>query len=88
MTKKSDLPTIQSPLLASLPGVKHAFFTRKGGASTGIYDSLNVGRGSKDDAADVVENRARAAAWFGGAPEDLNTCYQIHSTIAIKADGS
>jgi copper oxidase (laccase) domain-containing protein len=36
----------------------------------------------------VVENRARAAAWFGGDPEDLNTCYQIHSTIAIKADGS
>lgn len=89
MTKKTpDLPTIQSPLLSSLPGVKHAFFTRKGGTSTGIYDSLNVGRGSKDDPADVVENRARAAAWFGGDPEDLNTCYQIHSTIAIKADGS
>ena len=86
--KKPDLPTIQSPLLSSLPGVKHAFFTRKGGVSTGLYDSLNVGRGSKDDPADVVENRARAARWFGGDPEDLNTCYQIHSTIAIKADGS
>jgi copper oxidase (laccase) domain-containing protein len=43
MTKKTpDLPTIQSPLLSSLPGVKHAFFTRQGGVSTGIYDSLNV----------------------------------------------
>lgn len=88
MTKIPDLPTLQSPLLSSLPGVRHAFFTRKGGVSTGIYDSLNVGRGSKDDPADVVENRARAAAWFGGAPEDLNTCFQIHSTIAIQADGS
>ena len=88
MTKTPDLPTIQSPLLSSLPGVKHAFFTRQGGVSTGLYSSLNVGRGSKDDPADVVENRARAARWFGGAPEDLNTCYQIHSTIAIKADGS
>jgi YfiH family protein len=88
MTRKPDLPTVQSPLLASLPGVKHAFFTRKGGVSKGLYDSLNVGRGSKDDPADVVENRARAARWFGAAPEDLNTCYQIHSTIAITADGS
>lgn len=88
MTKTPDLPTIQSPLLSSLPGIRHAFFTRQGGVSTGIYDSLNVGRGSKDDPADVIENRARAARWFGGDPEDLNTCYQIHSTIAIKADGS
>jgi YfiH family protein len=84
----SSLPTIQSPLLAAVPGVRHAFFTRQGGVSTGLYDSLNVGRGSKDDPADVVENRARAAAWFGAAPEDLNTCFQIHSTIAITADGS
>lgn len=88
MTKTPGLPTVQSPLLASLPGVRHAFFTRQGGVSRGIYDSLNVGRGSKDEPADVVENRARAAAWFGGAPEDLNTCFQIHSTIAITADGS
>ena len=84
----SALPTIQSPLLAAVPGVRHAFFTRQGGVSTGIYDSLNVGRGSKDDPADVIENRARAARWFGVAPEDLNTCFQIHSTIAITADGS
>ncbi len=85
---KIDLPTIQSPLLAAIPGVRHAFFTRRGGVSTGIYDSLNVGRGSQDEPADVIENRARAARWFGGAPEDLNTCYQIHSTRAITADGS
>jgi len=85
---KIDLPTIQSPLLAAVPGILHAFFTRQGGVSTGIYDSLNAGRGSKDDPADVIENRSRAARWFGLAPEDLNTCYQIHSTIAITADGS
>jgi YfiH family protein len=83
-----DMPTVQSPLLAAVAGVKHAFFTRQGGASTGLYSSLNVGRGSKDDPADVAENRARAAGWFGAAAEDLNTCFQIHSTIAIVADGS
>ena len=80
-------PVIRSALLDAVPGVRHAFFTRKGGVSAGIYESLNVGRGSKDEAADVAENRARAAAWFGAEPAALNTCFQIHSTIAIKADG-
>ena len=47
------------PLL-DLPGVRHAFFTRSGGASTGIYDSLNVGLGSSDDPQTVRENRRRS----------------------------
>ena len=38
----SDLPVLTSPLL-ELPGVRHAFFTRQGGASEGIYAGLNVG---------------------------------------------
>ena len=82
----SDLPVLQSGVLAGLPGVRHAFFTRKGGVSTGLYDSLNVGRGSNDAADDVLENRRRAAAWFGAGPDALNTCYQIHSATAVAAD--
>lgn len=82
----TDLPVITSPLL-DLAGVRHAFFTRKGGVSSGIYDSLNVGRGSADAAEDVVENRRRAAAHFGVGPEALDTCYQIHSATALIADG-
>jgi copper oxidase (laccase) domain-containing protein len=39
---------LTSPRL-EVPGVRHAFFTRKGGVSTGIYASLNLGRGSGDD---------------------------------------
>ena len=60
----SALPVVTSALL-DLPGVRHAFFTREGGVSKGIYESLNVGRGSGDEAADVVENRARAARQRG-----------------------
>ena len=82
----SDLPVLQSGVLAGLPGVRHAFFTRKGGVSTGLYDSLNVGRGSNDAPDDVLENRRRAAAWFGAGPDALNTCYQIHSATAVAAD--
>ncbi|HEX6858663.1 MAG TPA: peptidoglycan editing factor PgeF [Caulobacteraceae bacterium] len=82
----SDLPTIQSPLLSKVAGLRHAFFTRRGGVSTGVYDSLNVGRGSRDEPADVAENRRRAADWFGLMPDALNTCYQIHSAQAVFAE--
>jgi YfiH family protein len=81
----APLNPLVSPKLAALSGIRHAFFTRKGGVSTGIYDSLNVGRGSKDDPSDVLENRRRAAAWFGAEPDALLTCYQIHSAKVLVA---
>lgn len=77
---------LQSGLLAAVPGVKHGFFSRRGGVSTGIYEGLNVGRGSNDDPAVVQENRRRVADWFGQAPDALNTCYQIHSATAVTAE--
>jgi YfiH family protein len=79
-----DLPVLTSPLL-DLPGVRHAFFTRQGGVSEGIYASLNVGVGSKDDAQAVAENRRRAAAHLGG---ELVTAYQVHSATTLVADGA
>ena len=82
----AEVPTLQSPLLAGLPGVRHGFFTRAGGVSQGVYASLNVGLGSGDDQDAVVENRARAAAAFGAAPQDLLTAYQVHSALAVTAD--
>lgn len=81
----SDLPVITSPLL-DLEGVRHAFFTRQGGVSRGVYHSLNVGRGSADASADVVENRRRTAAHFGLPAQALSTCYQIHSATALVAE--
>jgi YfiH family protein len=70
-----------------LAGVRHAFFTRQGGVSQGLYQSLNVGPGSDDDPKAVQENRARAAAWFGADPDALVTAYQIHSAVAHVAAG-
>lgn len=80
----SELPVLTSPLL-SLPGVRHAFFTRQGGVSTGIYAGLNVGVGSRDDPAAVAENRRRAATHLGG---ELVTAYQIHSPTVLTAEGA
>jgi polyphenol oxidase len=82
----SDVPTLVSPLLAELPGVRHAFFTRQGGISEGLFASLNVGRGSGDDPADVAENRARAAAALDRTAAQLSTCYQIHSARPVVTD--
>ncbi|MFN3670555.1 MAG: peptidoglycan editing factor PgeF [Bosea sp. (in: a-proteobacteria)] len=70
---------ITSPDLAALPGVRHAFFTREGGVSTGIYASLNGGLGSKDDPAAIAENRARMAKQLSVAPDHLVSLYQVHS---------
>ena len=80
------MKVITSPLLAELTSVRHAFFTRHGGVSTGVYESLNVGRGSNDDPANVAENRRRCAAHFDVGPENLLTCYQIHSADALTVN--
>lgn len=61
--------------------VFHAFFTRAGGVSTGIYEGLNCGPVSSDDPGNVRENRARAAAFLGVDPERLMTLRQTHSAV-------
>lgn len=66
--------------LNDLPDVRHAFLTRRGGVSEGLYESLNCGYGSNDGAERVTENRARAMARIGLGPDRLVTAYQIHSS--------
>jgi YfiH family protein len=66
-----------------LPGVAHAFFTRRGGVSAGVYASLNGGVGSHDEAEAVRENRARMAAALAIAPERLAIPFQVHSPDAL-----
>ena len=76
---------IQAASLA-FPNIRHAFFTREGGVSNGIYESLNGGIGSRDSAENVRENRARMAAALGVAPTHFVSCYQIHSPDVIVAE--
>ena len=76
-----------SSLLSAIPGLRHAFFTCEGGVSDGIYQSLNGGTGSNDDAANVTENRRRMAERMGVAAERLLTLYQTHSPDVVVADG-
>jgi YfiH family protein len=68
------------------PGIRHAFFTRKGGVSGGLYASLNSGVGSHDLAAHVAENRTRMAAALDVPPRNLVSAYQVHSPTVVVAD--
>jgi YfiH family protein len=69
-----------------LAGVKHGFFGRSGGVSTGIYASLNAGTGSKDDPVAIAENRHRIAAAFGAPATHLVGVHQVHSPDAVFID--
>ncbi len=76
---------VQSGALA-LPGIRHAFFTREGGVSEGLYASLNGGVGSRDDANHVAENRARMARTLGTQPHKFLSVFQIHSADVVTAE--
>jgi polyphenol oxidase len=67
-------------------GIRHAFFTRAGGVSEGIFASLNCGYGSADDESKVTENRRRAADALGLPVERLVTCHQLHSADAVLVE--
>jgi len=69
----------------TLDGVRHGFFTRRGGVSGGIYQGLNGGQGSADDPAAVELNRARIAAHLG--VEHVVSVHQIHSADVIEVTG-
>ena len=78
------LEIITSP---SLKGLTHGFFTRRGGASSGVYAGLNCGTGSDDLRDAVALNRARVADALGLPPEALTTVYQTHSANVVTVTG-
>ena len=78
---------LESPLLSAVPGLRHAFFTREGGVSGGIYGSLNGGVGSNDDPAHVEENRRRMAEQLGVVPERFLSVWQTHSPDVVVTTG-
>ncbi|WP_026480997.1 peptidoglycan editing factor PgeF [Ahrensia sp. 13_GOM-1096m] len=82
------LPSVKSKPLEALStsGIRHGFYTRQGGLSSGIYDSLNTGLGSKDDPELVMQNRERIAADLGVAATHLAGCYQVHSADVISVN--
>lgn len=72
--------SITSDLLKPLA---HGFFTRRGGVSTGIYESLNCGGGSSDDGSAVAANRLAVATELGLEADRLQGVHQYHSAEVL-----
>jgi YfiH family protein len=82
----SVVKPLTSEHLSASSKLRHAFFTREGGVSQGIFAALNVGLGSGDDPEAVRENRRRAATTLDVPAEKLVTAYQIHSASVVVVD--
>jgi polyphenol oxidase len=67
-----------------LNGTRHGCLGRRGGVSTGLVAGLNVGLGSGDDPAAIIENR-RLAAQAVAPDAKLVTVYQVHSADVVEA---
>lgn len=84
------MPTAEhlaSPVLDALPGLRHGFFTRRGGVSEGEFASLNCSLSSADDPERVRENRRRAADALGLPLPALHGLTQVHGTAVAVVDG-
>ena len=82
----TTLEILTHPLLDP---VRHGFFTRRGGASSGLFAGLNCGFGSSDQGEIVAINRARVAEAMGVAPAALLTVHQTHSAeVAVVSDAA
>lgn len=75
--------TLEILTAPELAPARHGFFTRKGGASSGVFAGLNCGAGSSDQAEAVAMNRARVAEALGVAPEALVGAHQVHSPDVV-----
>jgi YfiH family protein len=79
-------PFIASATLETV-GVRHGFFGRNGGVSSGAFLSLNASLTGGDDPDQVRENRARIATALGYAPHELITVRQVHSADVVTVAG-
>src|SRR6478735_1494176 len=77
-----SLEILTSDLLA---GTRHGFFSRRGGASSGVYAGLNCGPGSADQRDAVAINRGRVAAAIEVTPDRLLSLHQVHSSEVVVA---
>lgn len=71
----------------SLSPLRHGFFTRRGGASSGVFAGLNCGIGSSDQTEIVAINRRRVAEALDIEPENMIGVHQVHSSDAVTVTG-
>jgi purine-nucleoside/S-methyl-5'-thioadenosine phosphorylase / adenosine deaminase len=72
-------------IAADLPGARVLFSTRRGGVSAGPFASLNLGRLTADDGANIDANRERLAAAVGLPRERFLYGRQVHGATVRRA---
>lgn len=72
---------LTSDIFKNIPFIKHGFFTKQNGHSTGIYASLNMGKGSKDHPENITQNYEYVQEQLD--IQKLQTLYQIHSNNVV-----
>ena len=76
------------PIISDALPARHGFFTRKGGASSGVFHGLNCGLGSSDQRETVLINRGRVAQALDVAPDRLASVQQTHSARAVALEAA
>lgn len=84
LQQKNGLEYYQFKLLADIPGLQHAVFTRRKGSSSGAYTSLNVGGAVGDSTEKVNRNRDLISACLGNAK--LQFIEQVHGDAVAVID--
>jgi YfiH family protein len=79
-----SIPFEQSRALERLSGIRHGFFGRRGGASTGEFASLNVSISAGDKLNHVAQNREQISGLLGFSSEQLVTVKQVHSVTVLE----
>lgn len=79
-------PGARKSALLTSAGFAHAFFTRKGGTSSGAFASLNFSTVHGDDAQAVDRNLAVAAAILGTEKSRIFYLSQVHGTRFLEIE--
>ena len=91
INNKNGIEFLYSSLLKS-HGIPHAFTTRRGGVSTGVFDSLNVStrrldqNGNCDKYENTVENFRRIFSIVDAVPENSVCAHQVHGKNVLLLD--
>ena len=68
--------------------INHCFFSRKGGFSSGLYKSLNCGKGSRDKRKNVSKNLQYISKKMSVKKNRLILMHQTHSNKVIEIDNT
>jgi len=72
-----------SKKLSEFNNIKHCFFSKKGGVSSGVYNSLNCGSGSNDKENNILENLAIVSKKIELPRNNLLLMNQTHSNKVV-----